>query len=69
MKKIVNQLIIGGLCLGMVSCKKDFIDLVPPAQFTDAVYFAKPSDFKAATQRIYRTSKYPSHLAVSVAGK
>ena len=53
MKKIVNKLIIGGLCLGMVSCKKDFIDLVPPAQFTDAVYFNQPSDFKAYTTSLY----------------
>jgi starch-binding outer membrane protein, SusD/RagB family len=53
MKKIVNTLIVGGLCLSMVSCQKKYIDLVPPAQFTDAVYFTKPSDFKAYTTSLY----------------
>ncbi|MBS0030535.1 RagB/SusD family nutrient uptake outer membrane protein [Chitinophaga sp. 22321] len=46
MKSIINNIIIGGLCLGMVGCQKKFIDLNPNAQFTDAVYFKKPSDFK-----------------------
>lgn len=46
MKSILNNIIIGSLCLGMVACQKNFIDLEPNAQFTDAVYFKKPSDFK-----------------------
>ncbi|HKZ68420.1 MAG TPA: RagB/SusD family nutrient uptake outer membrane protein [Chitinophagaceae bacterium] len=53
MKKIVNKIIIGGLCLSIVSCQKKFIDLEPNAQFTDAVYFTKPSDFKAYTAGLY----------------
>jgi len=53
MKTIINKLIIGGLCLSIVSCQKTFIDLEPTAQFTDAVYFTKSSDFKA-----YATSFY-----------
>jgi len=53
MKKIVNKLIIGGLCLSIVSCEKKFIDLDPTAQFTDAVYFKQPGDFKS-----YATSFY-----------
>ncbi len=53
MKNIVNKLIIGGLCLSMVSCQKKYIDLEPTALFTDAVYFKQPSDFKA-----YATSFY-----------
>ncbi|NLR77160.1 RagB/SusD family nutrient uptake outer membrane protein [Chitinophaga eiseniae] len=46
MKSLLNNIIIGSLCLGMVACQKSFIDLNPNAQFTDAVYFKKPSDFK-----------------------
>jgi starch-binding outer membrane protein, SusD/RagB family len=53
MNKILNYFIIGGLCLSMASCQKDFIDLNPTAEFTDAVYFRKASDFKA-----YATSFY-----------
>src|SRR5688500_1365078 len=53
MKKIVNKLIIGGLCLSIVSCQKKFTDLEPTGQFTDAVYFTKPSDFKAYTESFY----------------
>ena len=53
MKKIVNKIIIGGLCLSIVSCQKKFIDLDPPAQFSDAVYFKQPSDFKAYTASFY----------------
>ena len=53
MKKIVSKIIIGGLCLSIVSCQKKFIDLDPPAQFSDAVYFKQPSDFKAYTASLY----------------
>lgn len=53
MKKILNYFIIGGLCLGIISCKKNFIDLSPTAQFTDAVYFKQPSDFKAYATGFY----------------
>ncbi|HEY4789673.1 MAG TPA: RagB/SusD family nutrient uptake outer membrane protein [Bacteroidales bacterium] len=53
MKKILNYFIIGGLCLSIVSCQKDFIDLSPTAQFTDAVYFKQASDFKAYSAGFY----------------
>lgn len=53
MKKVFNYIIIGGLSLYATSCKKNFIDLDPPAMFTDAVYFKQPSDFKT-----YATSFY-----------
>jgi len=46
MKAILNHIIIGGLCLGLFSCQKNFVDLEPNAQFTDAVYFKQPKDFK-----------------------
>ena len=53
MKKIFNYIVLGGLLLSAPACQDDFIDLNPPAQFTDAVYFKKPSDFKD-----YATSFY-----------
>jgi starch-binding outer membrane protein, SusD/RagB family len=53
MKKILNKIIIGGLCVSIVACQKKFIDLDPPAQFTDAVYFKQPGDFKAYTAGFY----------------
>ncbi|HTG56370.1 MAG TPA: RagB/SusD family nutrient uptake outer membrane protein [Niabella sp.] len=53
MKKIVNKIIIGGLCLSIISCQKKFIDLDPTAQFSDAVYFKQPADFKAYTASLY----------------
>jgi starch-binding outer membrane protein, SusD/RagB family len=53
MKKILNKIIIGGLCISIVACEKKFVDLQPNAAFTDAVYFKQPSDFKAYTQNFY----------------
>lgn len=53
MKKIFNYIIIGLLGLSTSSCQKDFIDLNPTAQFTDAVYFKKPTDFKAYSAGFY----------------
>lgn len=53
MKKIVYSIITGCLLLAATSCKEDFIELTPPANFTDAVYFEKPADFKAFTASFY----------------
>lgn len=53
MKKILNYILIGGLSLGAASCKKNFIDLNPTAQFTDAVYFKGPGDFKSYATGFY----------------
>lgn len=53
MKKILNYIVLGGLFLSLSGCQDDFIDLNPPGQFTDAVYFKKPSDFKAYTTGFY----------------
>ncbi|MEP6556192.1 MAG: RagB/SusD family nutrient uptake outer membrane protein, partial [Ferruginibacter sp.] len=53
MKKVFNYIAIGSLCFIAASCKKDFIDLNPTAQFTDEVYFKQPSDFKAYTTGFY----------------
>lgn len=38
-----------------------------PQTFVPNIFKASVSDFKAATQRIYRAKKYPSHITVSVA--
>ncbi|WP_315821581.1 RagB/SusD family nutrient uptake outer membrane protein [Paraflavitalea speifideaquila] len=53
MQKLYKYFIIGSLGISMTACEKSFIDLTPPAQFTDAVYFDKPADFKAYTAGFY----------------
>lgn len=53
MKKILNYIVLGGLFLGLSGCQDEFIDLNPPGQFTDAVYFKKPGDFKAYATGFY----------------
>lgn len=53
MQKLYRYIIIGSLGIGMMACEKNFIDLTPPAQFTDAVYFDKPADFKAYAAGFY----------------
>lgn len=53
MKRILNYILCGSLCLAWTSCQKNFIDLNPPAQYTDAIYFKKASDFKAYTTSFY----------------
>lgn len=57
MKKVFNYIIIGSLSLGVVSCKKDFVDLKPKDSFLDAVYFKQPGEFKAYATNFY--SKLP----------
>ncbi len=37
-----------------------------PQTFVPNIFNAKPSDFRAATHRIWHTPRYPSHLSVSV---
>lgn len=53
MKKISYYIIAAGLMLGMSACQKDFVDLNPTAQFTDAVFFKKASDFKSYATGFY----------------
>ena len=36
-----------------------------PQTFLKSIFAAKAEDFKPATQQIYRTAKYPSHVSVS----
>ncbi|MCS3732282.1 RagB/SusD family nutrient uptake outer membrane protein [Mucilaginibacter dorajii] len=53
MKKYIYIILLGGLALGSASCKKDFIDLKPQDQLTDAAYFKQPSDFRAYATGFY----------------
>ncbi|MFL9831606.1 RagB/SusD family nutrient uptake outer membrane protein [Flavobacterium sp. ST-87] len=53
MKRFIYMTLIGGLSLGLFSCQDDYLDLDPQDQFTDVVYFKKPSDFKAYTGDFY----------------
>ena len=50
----------------MVQVQSTWFPLIDrnPQTFVD-IYNAKESDFQKATQRVYRTSKMPSHLEVS----
>jgi starch-binding outer membrane protein, SusD/RagB family len=47
MNRAFKYIMMSGICLSVAACQKDFIDLEPNAQFTDAVYFSKSADFKA----------------------
>jgi predicted acyl esterase len=38
-----------------------------PQKYVNNIFLAKGTDFQDATQRIYRSAKYPSHVDVSVA--
>lgn len=53
MKKIFNYIVLGSLFLGITGCQDDFIDLNPPGQISEAVYFKRPSDFKAYAAGFY----------------
>ena len=37
-----------------------------PQKFVPNILLAGDSDYQSATQKIYRSSKYPSHISVSV---
>ncbi len=38
-----------------------------PQKFVPNIFLAKEPDFQTATQRVYRSAKYPTHISVSVA--
>jgi uncharacterized protein len=40
-----------------------------PQTFVENIYKAKDADYKSATQRIYRSKKFPSHISLPVAMK
>ena len=37
-----------------------------PQKYVENIFLAKETDFQTATQRVYRSAKYPSHINVSV---
>ena len=53
MKKYIINITFSLLGLFFLGCQGDFIDLNPPAQFTDAVYFKNSNDFKAYATGLY----------------
>ncbi len=52
----------------MVQVQSTWFPLIDrnPQKFVPNIYLAKDADFIAATQRVYRSAQYPSHLEVSV---
>lgn len=40
-----------------------------PQKFVPNIFLAQPGDFQAATQRIYHSAEFPSHVTVSVAAR
>lgn len=38
-----------------------------PQKFVENIFLAREGDFQQATQRVYRSPKYPTHISVSVA--
>lgn len=40
-----------------------------PQKFVENIFLAKEEDFQKATQQIYRSAEYPSHVSVSVAAR
>jgi len=40
-----------------------------PQKFVENTFLAKESDFQTTTQHIYHSSKYPSHINLSVAAR
>ena len=45
--------IMAALMISLTACQKNFIDLKPTANFTDAVYFKQPNDFKTYATGLY----------------
>ena len=37
-----------------------------PQKYVENIFLAKESDFQTATQRVYRSEKYPSHIALPI---
>jgi len=52
----------------MVQIQSTWFPLIDrnPQKFVPSIYDAKPADFTPATQRIYSTPKFPSHVVLPV---
>jgi hypothetical protein len=53
MKKLIILIAITGVVLLAASCKKNYLDLKPQDQLTEASYFTTPDQFKAAASDFY----------------
>jgi predicted acyl esterase len=55
----------------MVQVQSTWFPLIDrnPQTFVPNIFEAKAEDFRAVTQRVYRSAEYPSHLVVSVVSK
>ena len=52
----------------MVQVQSTWFPLIDrnPQTFVPNIFEAKDSDYRAATQRVFRSARYPSHIDVSV---
>jgi hypothetical protein len=52
----------------MVQVQSSWFPLIDrnPQKFVENIYAAKASDYQAATQKIYRSSKYASYVELPV---
>ena len=52
----------------MVQVQSTWFPLIDrnPQKYVDNIFKAKESDYQTATQRVYRTSRYPSHLKLPI---
>jgi starch-binding outer membrane protein, SusD/RagB family len=53
MKKLLIPVFIGAVLLSAVSCRKQYLDLLPEDQLTEASYFTTPEQFKYAANNFY----------------
>ena len=40
-----------------------------PQEYVDNIFLAKDTDFEAATQKVYRSKKFPSYIALPTTNK
>jgi predicted acyl esterase len=52
----------------MVQVQSSWFPLIDrnPQTWVPNIFNAKPSDYRSATQKIFRSAKYPSHITVNV---
>ena len=55
----------------MVQIQSTWFPLIDrnPQKYVENIFLAEDSDFQTATQHIYRSAKYPSHMILPVVGK
>jgi starch-binding outer membrane protein, SusD/RagB family len=53
MKKFLIPVVAGAVLMSAASCRKNYLDLLPEDQLTEAAYFKTPEQFKFATNAFY----------------